>query len=555
MLGLSTKVSRTELLTAKKTGIAREFSDWVQEKVLDHGHAVEALARPIIEGIINADFYPVTASNEDIGGKQSASCDGLTIDRKLAFEHKQWSDSLAAAVRAKQLPEEYMPQCQQICKITGAKEVIFTVSDGTESRMEYMVVPADPAWFERLDAGWAQFEQDLASHIPAPAEVKPVGATPETLPALFVELTGAVTNSNLDAYKDHALAVIGSINRNLQTDQDFADASKAVRWCGDVESRLEAVKQHALSQTKTIDELFKTIDDIKAKAKETRLDLGKLVDRRNTERKEEIVLGAKSAYQAHVDSLKAETEGLWVALPIPDFAGAIKGMRLFANMQDAVNTLLANSKIAADESAKKIRANLALLADASEYAFLFNDRAHLISKAQDDLKLLIQSRISDHKNVKAKEEEATRERIRAEEQAKAEKDAREKLAAEQETAKKAERERIAAEAAKVQRIVTGIDVAPVPSHTTPALPQSVVPIMPTEVQRVFQSEQPTLKLGQIGERLGFGVTADFLRGLGFEPAAQVKNASLFHESDFPLICNALIAHIEEVSEKHEAVAA
>jgi hypothetical protein len=194
----------------------------------------------------------------------------------------------------------------------------------------------------------------------------------------------------------------------------------------------------------------------------------------------------------------------------------------------------------------------------------------LVLKASEDLDAVIAQRIAEAD----RKLEEQRNRIRAEEQAKAEKDAREKLAAE--AAQRAQAEAIIASesgnedaafaaqeiarqkietAGEVKRIVTAPDVAPVPSHPTPALPQSVVSIMPAEVQRVFQSEQPTLKLGQIGERLGFGVTADFLRGLGFEPAAQVKNASLFHESDFPLICNALIAHIEEVSEKHEAVAA
>lgn len=55
---------------------------------------------------------------------------------------------------------------------------------------------------------------------------------------------------------------------------------------------------------------------------------------------------------------------------------------------------------------------------------------------------------------------------------------------------------------------------------------------------------PTLRLGQIVERLGFTVTADFLRSLGFEPAARDKAAMLYHESDFQMICHALIQHIQ-----------
>ena len=57
-----------------------------------------------------------------------------------------------------------------------------------------------------------------------------------------------------------ALAAIRGVNRKLDTDQDFADAEATVRWCGEVESRLAAAKEHALSQTSSIDILFKAID-------------------------------------------------------------------------------------------------------------------------------------------------------------------------------------------------------------------------------------------------------------------------------------------------------
>lgn len=57
---------------------------------------------------------------------------------------------------------------------------------------------------------------------------------------------------------------------------------------------------------------------------------------------------------------------------------------------------------------------------------------------------------------------------------------------------------------------------------------------------------PELKLGQISARLGFTLTATFLSDLGFEPAATDKAAKLYHESSFPLICKALVQHINDV---------
>ena len=63
---------------------------------------------------------------------------------------------------------------------------------------------------------------------------------------------------------------------------------------------------------------------------------------------------------------------------------------------------------------------------------------------------------------------------------------------------------------------------------------------------------PTLKLGQIGERLGFNLSGEFLKNLGFEPSARDKSALLFHEADFPLILTRLVAHIQEVQAKQAA---
>ena len=69
-----------------------------------------------------------------------------------------------------------------------------------------------------------------------------VGKTPDNLPALLIQVTGAVTASNLPEFKAHALEVFKGINRTLTTDQDFATAESTVKWCADVESRLAAAK-------------------------------------------------------------------------------------------------------------------------------------------------------------------------------------------------------------------------------------------------------------------------------------------------------------------------
>lgn len=60
---------------------------------------------------------------------------------------------------------------------------------------------------------------------------------------------------------------------------------------------------------------------------------------------------------------------------------------------------------------------------------------------------------------------------------------------------------------------------------------------------------PTLRLGMISERLTFTVNAALLSSLGFEPSGKDKAAVLFHEHQFPAICDALNCRIVEAKMK------
>ena len=175
---------------------------------------------------------------------------------------------------------------------------------------------------------------------------------------------------------------------------------------------------------------FKTIDDISAEARRVRLDLDKLVTKRKAEVKENIILSGKSAYERHIADLKNETGGPWIALPAPDFVGAAKGKRSVASIQDAVDTVLANAKIEADASAKRISANLTCIKeDGDGYEFLFADKLALIGKPINDLRLVIKTRITEHKAAEEKRLEEERERIRREEQQKLQNEAAAKTTA------------------------------------------------------------------------------------------------------------------------------
>ena len=428
MMGVSPYKSRNELLTELSTGYKPEVDAATQRRFND-GHTFEDLARPLAEQIIGESLYPVTGCE----GKLSASFDGLTMAEDIAFEHKTLNENLRDVMghgcMGEDLDLSYRIQMQQQCMVAGCERVLFMASkwapsaDETEhfvtlpdgSVQYYSLVEMRHCWYEsnaalaeKINQGWVQFYLDLGNYIPEPEVIAPVGKSPETLPALLIEVTGMVTASNLAQYKEHALAVFASVNRDLVTDQDFADARKAIKWAGEVETRLQSAKQHALSQTASIDELFRTIDEIAAEARRVRLDLNNCVKVRDANLRTEIVAEGKAAFDEHIAACNKRIGRAWMPAVPADFAAAIKGMSKYENMRGAVATALANAKIAANKWADKITANKAAIEAESEFAALFADASTLVLKDPEFVAMAIQTRVSAQKEKQAAEAERVR---------------------------------------------------------------------------------------------------------------------------------------------------
>lgn len=470
MMGASKYQSRTDLLNMKKTGITPDVTP-NQQRIFDKGHATEAAARPLVEAQIGEELYPIVGTS----GNLLASMDGATMLGDTLFEHKLWNESLVAQVRAGDLEAHYHWQLEQQLLVSGAERVIFVCSDGTADNfvsMEYRPVAGRAA---QLVEGWKQFEADLAGHSPAEVVAEAVGKTPDSLPALRIEVTGMVTASNLEQFKAHSLAVIGAINTDLQTDQHFADAEARVKWCAGVESSLAAARQHALSQTESIDVLFRTIEEISEEVRRKRLELTKLVAARKVAIRDEIVMTAQSALRSHIDQINASLGGR-VLLPqvAADIAGAIKGKKSIASLRDSANSELARAKIDASQKADAIRINLASLAElAVDHNFLFNDVQQLVLKANDDLLALIKVRIDEHQKAEQDRLDKQREQIRLEEAKKLADEAALKAAAEAKAA-----EQVAKPVAAPVVVPTEAPSA----RVTSASPSAKVPPKPTKLE-------------------------------------------------------------------------
>jgi predicted phage-related endonuclease len=533
MMGASPNATRAALLRAVAGGIEREFSEYVQSRILDRGHEVEPALRARAEEFIGEDLYPVTATSDD--GYLGASFDGVTLSGEDIFEGKQWSEAKAACMADGIIPPaDYWQIVQQFAVCDTALNCHYFVGDGSDERTVMLVITREQVERDvpKLRAGWAQFDADVAAFVPGPdALPPPTGKSPDHLPALRVDLKGMVTFSNLAEFKAGAMQVLGAINRDLQTDEDFADAEQTVKWAKGVEERLEAVKAQALSQTADIEAVFRTIDEVSAETRRVRLDLDKLVKARKDAVRGEIVAAGVAAVRAHFDTINS-TMGEHRFSPAQslslDIGAAIKGKKSISSMRDAVDAAVAVEKIEASQRAERIRACAAILAEHPDHASLFADRVLLCaSKAPDDLRNLIAARIAEFDRREAARLEAERERIRQEEVARIE---RERQQAEDSAAKAAQQD--TAPAAVVST------PAPAPAPTTPAA--AVRP-------------GATIKLGDINARIApLSITADGIAQLGYRPSGSAGSAKLYPEGDFPGICRALQRVLDKAIEAKAA---
>ena len=548
-LGLAKNCTRSNLMKIKHTGITPDVSEWTQTFLFDKGHEAEALARPIVAKILGKAMHPVTGESDD--GKLLASLDGFTTFGDLVWENKTPNAGLVEYITTNNdLPDTHWPQCEHQLLVTGADRVYFTVSDGTEEGTTGIFYESNPERRQRLIAGWAQFNEDLKAYKLPESKQEVFGVAPDALPALRIEVTGMVTASNLEQFKAAALSVFRGINTTLTTDQEFADAEKAVKFCKDAEEKLEAAKNHALSQTESIDALFKTIDAIKEEARAVRLKLDKLVKSEKENRKADIVATAKRAFAEHYAGL-ADRIGFAFGMAHVDFASAIAGLKSLDSMRDKVSVAMANAKIDADAIAELIQANQATVGDMS----LMPDFPQVCTKLPEDFAALLAMRVAQRKEAEEKRIEAERQRIRAEEQAKAQREADAKIAAERAEAKRvadaeqAERDRIAAEEIRkldaeckafADAITAGSGITKITADESGAFAIEHVPV------EQFAQPAKTMNLGQINAALGFTVTADFLAGLGVTPVRQEKTAKLYDARKLPTICRLIQEHLAVV---------
>lgn len=416
MLGTSPYKTREDLLKEKFTGIHKPVSDQ-QQRLFDEGHRTEALQRPLIEAMIEDDFFPVTGVSDE-WDRMSASFDGVTMGDDIVFEHKLFSQKLIDAICAlsedDDLPDTHWPQIEHQLYVLGNTDarVIFVTSDGTEQNRFIREYRSRPERQAQLIAGWKQFEIDLNNY-QVKEEVKKVKANETfSLPAVTfsIDKTSLAISSNLDFFKTSAAALVEESKKPLTTDQDFANAEQLVKTFTAAESKLAEISVSVLAEVESIDQFVKDIDQICELIRQARLNTDKQVKTRKDEIKKELILAARQQFEKHVATLQASNPTIPIPMSGFNAEPATKNKRTVKSLQDSVNQYVADEIIKVNALAETLKSNKLLIESLSVgYEFLFADLIYLLNKPADDLKLLVESRILMHKNEqerKAREQEA-----------------------------------------------------------------------------------------------------------------------------------------------------
>ena len=288
----------------------------------------------------------------------------------------------------------------------------------------------------------------------------------------------------------------------------------------------------------------RTVADLKALARSTRLATEKLVAAEKDARREALVRDAQAQLIEHImaanRALQAEGAG---HLPTPQvglFAPCIKGLKSLDSMRDKLTAELLARKTDAGLQAARLHANRASLrTPEGDWIFLFADFAQVGTKEAEDFAALAQLRIGQHQQREAARLEAERARIRAEEERRAREMAELEATAERVKAEQAAR----AEAEKA-----GTALLQQAKEQAASLVQTA---------RAIDTEQPdagkTLTLGLINKRLHpIRIDAAGLAELGFEPVARDKAARLYRASDFAAMCRAIASVAMAAAQPQEA---
>ena len=490
VMGLSKYKTRAEFLRQRALGLTESVGP-EKQALFDRGHAAEAAARPLVEALLDDELYPCVGTTEVDGLPLLTSFDGLTMDGGVVWESKLYNEALAAEVQAGNLPDHYWPQVEHAMLVSGAQRAYFTVTDGTPERMVGLWYESQPERRAALIAAWKQFAKDVAAYVHTAVPDQVVAKEQPALPVVIVKTEGQMTfRDNLPEVGAALKAYIARLPQSHGSDQDFADSEAACKTLKLFEDTIKREKERALSSIVTVQELCATMDSLGEIARQERLRREKAVDAEKMTRRAEIAQEFRAKLAEHVKGLNASLCSGLLVFPDADWGGAMKGKRTLQGWRDGCDDLLTKAKLAANDKAAAIRANLDTI-DAAGRPHLFADRAQLVLKDHEAVATIVAGR------VQAEDERLERERQAAEQ--------RERERIEREAKEAIEKATAKAQAAinRAESDAQAAMPAPEPTkvHENPALPDPVRRALTPGPMTTGSGVSTAVRTGPVGGRL------------------------------------------------------
>ena len=215
---------------------------------------------------------------------------------------------------------------------------------------------------------------------------------------LIIKLKGEITESNFDEWKAGVLTQIEAANKDLETDEDFAEAEHVSKKLKEAEKSLIEAKTHGLEQAADIQALFAAIDEVTEASRETRLNLDRQIKSKKEDIKINLVDDALNTARGYLDNqpddFKAASD---ITITRTPFEDAIKGKRVISSMRTALSDTLVAFR-------DDVQAELAVIIESAKvlenipvtHRALFQDRVALLKMHPSTLTATIEKRIAVH---------------------------------------------------------------------------------------------------------------------------------------------------------------
>ena len=400
LMGCQPHQSRNDMLRTRAGGSEQEFSAWEQKHLLERGHQIEALARPLAEAILGEELIVCTGVTDPIPGLPLpllASFDGVDSLHLTVWECKSWNKEKAAAVMQGCVPAcDYWQVVQQVY-VAQAERALYMVTDGTMDNTVH-------CWYERNEAdealligAWALFADDMNKVAPA-RHIAPVAKAAPGLPMIRYQVNGLAIASNLDEFRAAAAELVAESKQPLNTDQEFADREALCKGFAEAESKIKLLGEQVLGQFYDVERFIRELNETGELIRQARLASEKLIKQRKDEIKAGISQEAEQALADHLAALNAKLPPGIVVPPLKaDFIALMKGLRNRNSIQDKVDAEVARLKLLANQQAERIASNHAIVQPhLANHGFLFHDLQALVELAPDSLLAVVAQRISEH---------------------------------------------------------------------------------------------------------------------------------------------------------------